>query len=149
MKGLIIVSILLLSQSVFAQNQNYSGIWILNNEKTKLQARPDGMTSSVFIIKQSGRNFSLTIHHVFGAIQDTVLLNMISDGKTRKVLGSFNGKLEQKENYLQITIWDKNFLDKVQYKFGSNKDEFIADEVLKSDSDNHHNVWVFDRQISK
>jgi hypothetical protein len=74
---------------------------------------------------------------------------MISDGKTRNVLGSFNGKLEQKENYLQITIWDKNFLDKVQYKFGSNKDEFIADEVLKSDSDNHHNVWAFDRQISK
>ncbi len=74
---------------------------------------------------------------------------MLSDGKTRQVLKVFKGKLEQKRNYLQITLWKKNFLDKVNYKFGGNENEFIADEVLRSVSDNHHNIWIFDRKIRK
>ena len=134
---------------IFAQSPNYTGNWVLNNEKSKIQSRPDGMTSSVFIIKQVGNNFSLTIHHIFGDEKDTIVIKMLSDGKTRQVLNVFKGKLEQKINYLQITLWKKDFLDKVKYKFGDNKNEFIADEVLTSDSDNHHNIWVFDREISK
>jgi hypothetical protein len=67
----------------------------------------------------------------------------------RQVLNIFKGKLEQKINYLQITLWRKDFLDKVNYKFGDNKNEFIADEVLTSNSDNHHNIWVFNREILK
>lgn len=73
---------------------------------------------------------------------------MLSDGKTRKVLNVFEGKLEQRKDGLHITLWKKGFLDKVIYKFGDNKNVFIADEVLTSDSDNHHNIWFFDRKIS-
>jgi hypothetical protein len=74
---------------------------------------------------------------------------MLSDGKTRKVLNVLEGKLERRKDGLHITLWKKGFLDKVNYKFGDNKNEFIADEVLTSDSDNHHNIWNFDREISK
>ncbi len=70
--------------STFAQTSNYSGTWVLNNEKSNIQTRPDGMTSSIFIIKQNGNDFSLTIHHVFGNQQDTIVIEMLSDGKTRK-----------------------------------------------------------------
>ena len=105
------------------------------------------MTSAVFIIKQEGNNFSLTIHHIFGDKKDTIVIKMLSDGKTRRVLNTLNGKLEHKENYLQITLWEKDFLDIVKYQFGQNKDQFIADEVLTSDSDNHHNIWIFDRKL--
>jgi hypothetical protein len=128
---------------------NYSGTWVLNNEKSKIESGPEGMTSSVFIIKQAGADFSLTIHHIFGDKQDTIVIRMVSDGKTRNVLNTFDGKLEQKNNYLQITLWTKGFLDEVKYQFGDSKNEFIADEVLTSDSNNHHNIWVFDREIPK
>jgi len=106
------------------------------------------MTSSVFIIKQVGNDFSLTIHHIFGDKQDTIVIKMLADGETSKVLNVFKGTLEQKAGYLQATLSRKGYLDKVKYKFGDTNNEFIADEVLVSDSDNHHNIWVFDRKIS-
>jgi hypothetical protein len=146
---LIISGLVFLKSHLVAQIPNYSGIWVLNNEKSKIQSRPDGMTSSVFIIKQVENSFSLTIHHIFGDIKDTIIIKMLSDGKTIQVLNTFKGKLERKKDYLQITLWEKDFLDIVKYKFGQNKNQFIADEVLTSDSDNHHNTWVFDRQAPK
>ena len=109
---------------------------MLNNEKSKIGSRPDGMTSSFFIIKQEKNDFLLTIHHVFGNQQDTIVIKMLADGKTRKVLSVLEGKLEWRKDGLHITLWKKNFLDKVTYKFGKDKNEFIADEVLVSDSDN-------------
>ena len=74
---------------------------------------------------------------------------MLADGKTRKVLNVLQGNLERRKAGLHITLWKKGFMDKVTYKFGQDKNEFIADEVLISDSDNHHNIWVFDRNVSK
>jgi hypothetical protein len=50
---------------------------------------------------------------------------------------------------LQATLWRKNFLNIVNYKFGSNQNEFIADEVFTGRPKNHHSIWVFDREIPK
>jgi len=146
---MLLIGLFFYQSQIFSQTPNYSGTWVLNNEKSKIQSRPDGMTSSVFIIKQVGNNFSLTIHHIFGNQQDTIVIKMLSDGKTRKVLSVLDGKLERKKDGLHITLWKKDFLDKVIYKFGKDKNEFIADEVLVSNSDNHHNIWVFDREVAK
>jgi hypothetical protein len=74
---------------------------------------------------------------------------MVADGKTRKIKLLFKGKLERKDNNLQATLWRKNFLNIVNYKFGATQDELIADEVLTSKANNHHNIWVFDREIKK
>src|SRR4051794_37582645 len=63
---LIILGLLFLKLHLVAQIPNYTGTWVLHNEKSKIQSRPDGMTSAVFIIKQVGNEFSLTIHHIFG-----------------------------------------------------------------------------------
>jgi hypothetical protein len=146
---LTLISLLFYQSQILAQTPNYSATWVLNKEKSNIQSRPDGMSSSVFIIKQKGNDFSLTIHHIFGNQQDTIVIKMLSDGKTRKVLNVLDGKLERRKDGLHITLWRKDFLDKVTYKFGKDKNEFIADEVLVSDSDNHHNIWVFNRDVSK
>ena len=146
---LALTALISFQSQIFAQAPNYTGTWVLNNKKSKIQSRPDGMTSSIFIIKQKGNDFSLTIHHVFGNEQDTIVIKMLSDGKTRQVLNVLDGKLEQRKDVLHITLWKKDFLDKVTYKFGKDKNEFIADEVVTSDAGNHHNIWVFDREISK
>jgi len=142
---LLFIGLSFYESQVFSQTPNYSGTWVLNNEQSKIQTRPDGMTSSVFIIEQKGKDFSLTIHHVFGNQQDTIVIKMLSDGKTRRVLNVLEGNLKQRKDGLHITLWKKDFLDKVTYKFGKDENEFIADEILTSNSDNHHNIWVFNR----
>ena len=72
---------------------------------------------------------------------------LILEHQQPKIL--FKGKLEQKENSLQATLWRKNFLNIVNYKFGNSQNEFIADEVFTGKPQNHHSIWVFDREISK
>ena len=134
---------------IFAQAPDYTGTWLLNLEKSTLEHLPDGLTSSVFIIKQEGDKFSLTRYHIFGEKKKKISFKMIADGKTRKVKILFKGKLEQKENNLQATLWRKNFLNIVNYKFGNNQNEFIADEVFTGKPQDHHNIWVFDREIPK
>lgn len=131
----------------FAQTANYTGTWILNLEKSKLEHQPKGLTGSIFIIKQEGDKFSLTRYHVFGDRKKKISFKMVADGKTRTVKLLFNGKLEQKENSLLATLWRKNFSNIVNYKFGNSENEFIADEIFTGRPQNHHNIWVFDREV--
>jgi hypothetical protein len=146
---LTILGLYICQSIIFAQAPNYSGIWVLNLEKSKLENRPKGLTSSLFIIKQEGDEFRLTRYHIFGDKKKKISFKMIADGKTRKVKILFKGKLEQKENNLLATLWRKNFSNVVSYKFGTSQNEFIADEVMISKPNSHHNIWVFDREISK
>ncbi len=134
---------------IFAQTPNYSGTWVLNLEKSKLEHRPDGLTSSVFIIKQEGDKFRLTRYHIIGEKKKKISFKMTADGKTRKVKMLFKGKLEKKENNLQVTLWRKNFSNIVNYKLGDTQNEFIADEVFTGKPQNYHNIWVFEREIPK
>ena len=140
---LVVVSIF--HSETFAQNPNYTGTWVLNLEKSKLESRPEGLTGSIFIIKQEGDKFKLTRYHIFGEKKKKISFKMKADGKTRRVKMLFKGKLEWKENILHATLWRKNFLNIVNYKFGNNQNEFIADEVFTGNPKNHHNIWVFDR----
>ena len=133
----------------FAQTPNYTGTWILNLEKSQLESRPKGLTSSMFIIKQEGEKFNLTRYHIFGNKKKKISFKMLSDGETRSVKLLFKGKLEWKENDLQASIWNKGFSNIVNYKFGNNQNEFIADEVYTSKPHNHHNIWIFDKDNTK
>jgi len=133
----------------FAQKPNYTGTWLLNLENSRLESRPEGLTSTVFIIKQEGDKFKLTRYHIFGEKKNKISFKMIADGKTRRVKLLFKGKLEWKEHNLQATLWRKNFLNIVNYKFGDSQNEFIADEVFTGNPKNHHSIWIFDRDNSK
>ena len=146
---LAVVGLFVCQLQVFAQTPNYTGTWILNFEKSKLEHRPKGLTKSIFIIKQEGDHFSLTRYHIFGDKKNKISFKMVADGKTRKVKVLFKGKLEREENSLLATLWRKNFSNVVNYKFGTSQDELIADEVMKSKPNSHHNIWVFDREIPK
>jgi hypothetical protein len=134
---------------IFAQTPNFTGTWVLNFEKSKLEHRPSGLTSSVFIIKQEGDQFHLTRYHLSGNKKNKIGFKMIADAKTRRIKLLFKGKLEWKEQNLQASLWRKNFSNIVNYRFGNNQNEFIADEVFKGRPQNHHNVWVFDREVAQ
>lgn len=144
---LAVAGLFVYQSKTFAQTANYTGTWILNLEKSKLEHQPKGLTGSIFIIKQEGDKFSLTRYHVFGDRKKKISFKMVADGKTRTVKLLFNGKLEQKENSLLATLWRKNFSNIVNYKFGNSENEFIADEIFTGRPQNHHNIWVFDREV--
>jgi hypothetical protein len=137
-------------QAKTSAQSNYTGTWILNLEKSQLESRPPGLTGSVFIIKQDGDKFQLTRYHLFGKKKRRIRFRMIADGKTRRVKLLFKGKLERKEADLESTLWGMNILkNTVNYRFRNNRNEFIADEVFIGKPKNHHNIWIFDREISK
>jgi len=61
----------------------------------------------------------------------------------------FKVKLERKEHHLQFTMWRKKLSNVVTYKFGTNQNEFVADEVYAGNPKNHNNIWVFDMEFKK
>ena len=148
---LLLTNIILITfnLSIFGQAPNISGTWILNFEKSKLEDKIDGLTGQMFIIKQEGDKFSLKIYHIYGDKKKKIGFRMLADGKTRRVKIIFKGKLEQKEKSLQATMWRNNYLNIVNYKFGTNQNELIADEVFTGRPKNHHSIWVFDREVMK
>lgn len=146
---LTVLGLFIFQSPIFAQTPDYTGTWVLNLEKSKLEYPPKGLTGSLFIIKQEGDKFRLTRYLIFGDKKKKISFKMIADGKTRRVKILFKGKLERQENSLQATLWRKNFLNIVNYQFGNSQNEFIADEVFTGKPQNHHSIWVFDREIQK
>lgn len=143
------IFLIALNSSLSGQVPNFSGTWILNFEKSKLEDKTDGLTGQMFIIKQEGDKFSLKIYHIYGDKKKKIGFRMLADGKTRRVKILFKGKLEQKVNGLQATMWRKNYSNIVNYTFGTNQNELIADEVFTGRPKKHHSIWVFDREVVK
>jgi hypothetical protein len=146
---LLILGLFAYQSRISSQTPDYTGTWVLNLEKSTLEHPPNGLTGSVFIIKQEGNKFRLTRYLLFGNKKKKISFKMVADGKTRRVKILFKGKLEKTENGLQATMWRKNFSNIVNYKTGNNQNEFIADEIMKSKANNHHSIWVFEREVVK
>lgn len=91
---LTVLGLFFYQSQIFAQTPNYTGTWVLNLEKSQLEHRPKGLTSSVFIIKQEGDKFRLTRYHIFGDKKKKISFKMVADAKTRSVKILFKGKLE-------------------------------------------------------
>lgn len=151
LKLLLLLLGIMFQPQIFAQVPDFTGTWKLNFEKSKLDSTDNlkGLTSQLFVIKQDGDNFSLKIYHMYGDKKRKIGFRMQADGKTRTVKLIFKGKLEQKENSLQATMWRKNYLNAVNYKFGANQNELVADEVFTGRPKDHHSIWVFDRELEK
>ena len=146
---LLILFFFVTKSSSFAQKPNYTGTWVLNFGKSKLEDKTVGLTGQMFIINQEGDKFSLKIYHIYGDKKKKIGFRMLADGKTRRVKIIFKGKLEQKENGLKATMWRKNYLNIVDYKFGINQNELVADEVFTGRPKDHHSIWVFDKEVAK
>ena len=144
-----ILLVLAIQSPAIAQTPNLTGTWVMNKEKSKIEDPSEGLTGSIFRIKQEGNKFRIKIYHIYGEKEKKIGFKMKADGRTRKVKLIFKGKLEQKENSLIATMWRKNFLNIVNYKFGANENELIADEVFTGRPRDHHSVWVFDRETGK
>ncbi len=151
LKLLLLLLGFVLQSQIFAQSPNFTGTWVLNFQKSELDTTDNlnGLTGQVFVIKQVDNKFSLKIYHIYGDKKRKIGFKMTADGKTRRIKLIFKGKLEQKENSLQATMWRKNYLNSVSYKFGATQNELVADEVFTGRPKDHHSIWVFDREVVK
>ena len=151
LKYILLLFCLVFQEQVFAQTPDFTGTWLLNFEKSNLDRTDNlkGLTGQIFVIKQADNKFALKIYHLYGDKKKKIGFSMLADGKTRRLKILFKGKLEQKESSLQVTMWRKNYLNSVNYKFGINKNELVADEVFTGKPKDHHSIWVFDREIAK
>lgn len=143
---LTVFSLIVCQLQLFAQTPNYTGTWVLNLEKSKLEDKSDGLTGSIFIIKQNGDKFRLKRYHIYGDKKKKIGFKMVADGRIRRVKILFKGKLEWEGNNLKAKIYRNGFSNVVTYKFGDNQNEFIADEVFIGRPKDYHNHWVFDKQ---
>ena len=123
----------------------------INFEKSKLDTSDNlkGLTNQIFVITQDGDEFSLKIYHIYGEKKRKIGFTMTADGQTRRLKLLFKAKLEVGNNSMKATMWRKNYLNIVNYTFGANQNELVADEVFKGLPKDHHSIWVFDRQILK
>lgn len=142
------VILILTIESSNAQSPEFSGTWILNFEKSTLEQKSESLTSSIFIIDQKENAFYLTRYHIYGSKKNKIHFKMIPDGKTRTIKLLFRGKLVKQENGLMAVLWRNNFLNIVNYHFGVDSNTLVADEIFMGNPQNHHNIWVFDREIS-
>ena len=151
LKLLVLLLGLGFQSQMFAQRPNFTGTWVLNFQKSKLDTTDNlnGLTGQIFVIKQVDNEFSLKIYHIYGDKKRKIGFKMTADGKARRVKIIFKGKLEQKDNSLQATLWRKNYLNSVNYKFGTNQNELVADEVFTGRPKDHHSIWIFDREVAK
>jgi hypothetical protein len=127
------------------QITDFSGTWILDLGKSKIEDMTESFTGSKFIISQKGDRFKLTRYHFYGDKKNKISFSMKADGKQRGIKVLFRGKLEPTDKGLKATLSKKNFLNMVDYSFGSSHDELIADEVFKGLPRDHHSIWVFNR----
>ena len=107
--------------STWAQQTDFSGTWILNLEKSKLESKPEGLTGSMFVIEQKNDKVYLTRYHIYGEKKDKISFKMTPDGKTRTIKLFFKGKLEKSTNGLKASIWNNSFSNIVNYQFGINQ----------------------------
>lgn len=144
----LLLSMVLCAQ-LQAQTPDFTGTWTLNLEKSSLASRPEGLTNSIFIIRQKGNRFRLTRYHIVKGKKKKIRFKMIADGKTRSVKILFKGKLEWIDNDLKASIWRKNFSNIVTYHYDEARNELIADEVFTGYPKDHHNIWVFEKVTAK
>lgn len=146
MKQLLVLFLVATTTASYAQPvTDFSGTWVLDMQKSKIEDIKEGFSGSKFIITQKGEKFKLTRFHYFGENKNKISFSMKADGKQRGVKVLFKGILEPTDNGLRATLKRKNFLNVVNYSFGTSHDELIADEVFKGLPKDHHSIWVFNR----
>jgi hypothetical protein len=129
---------------------DFSGTWIFNLEKSKLESSPP--TKSVFVIEHQEPNFKLTRTHTRGERSNTLSFEVTTDGKE---------VYEKKGNWETWTrlywLGEELVLDMkmafrgeegtniVHYQLIDGGATFVAAEWYHMRGQNHHNLWVFDR----
>ena len=130
---------------------NFSGRWVLNLEKSKLQIPQP--TSSLFEIDHREPKFRLTRTHVYADRSDTITMDLTTDGtEYPQEFGELRSRtrLYWAESTLildmKVSLKDHKGTNVDRYSLENAGQTFVAVERLRSSQHSHDNIWVFDRQ---
>jgi hypothetical protein len=129
---------------------DFSGVWSLNLQKSKLQIpAPD---SGVFTIDHKEPGFRLSRTFVKGGQSDVWSIDLTTDGKEvvqEEKTETFRGRLSWEGNNLvlnsTITITDRTATNVVRYRLSDDGLTLTATESFRGPRLKYDNVWVFDK----
>ncbi len=133
-----------------ASKPDFSGVWKLNLQKSKLQIpAPD---SGVFRIEHKESIFHLSRTFVKSGQEDTWTVDFTTDGKEvvqEEKTETFRGRLSWKGSDLfldsTISIKDRTATNVVRYHLSDDGRVLTAAEKFKGPRLKYENVWVFDK----
>jgi hypothetical protein len=155
MKTLGVTALALLLTTTLAAGDgtkpDFSGTWKFNPEKSRLEMTAP--TKSIFVIEHQDPKFKLTRTHTLGDKSNTLTFEVTTDGKEHyRKDGVF-------ESWTRMTwMGDELVLDMklafggeqgtnvVHYRLADGGNTFIAAEWYHMPREQHHNLWVFDRE---
>lgn len=134
-----------------AAKPDFSGVWKLNLQKSKLQIpAPD---SGVFRIEHKEPIFHLSRTFVKSGQEDTWTVDFTTDGKEvveEEKTETFRGRLSWKGNDLlldsTISIGGRTATNTVTYHLSEDGLTMTATESFRGPRLKYDNVWVFDKQ---
>ncbi len=145
--SLIIVLILLMSKVYGQQLPDFSGDWVLNFDKSKLQASwTSGLTYGNFKIKHKEPNFSLWRTFTINGKEQVVDFELTTNGQEQKGKHKTLWSLSWEKDTLVLVIRRHEMtIDSVRYSLSADRNEFVADERVDIPREQYHNYWVFDK----
>ena len=151
MAGILwILAIAGLASNEDAAKSNFSGVWNLALQKSKLQIpAPD---SGVFNIDHKEPLFHLSRTFLKGGQSDTWSIDLTTDGKEvvqEEKTETFRGRLRWEGNDLvldsTITIKNRTATNVVRYHLSDDGLTLTATESFRGPRLKYDNVWVFDK----
>jgi hypothetical protein len=134
-----------------AAKPNFSGVWNLDLQKSKLQTpAPD---SGVFNIDHKEPSFHLSRTFMQGGQSDTWSIDQTTDGKEviqEEQTETFRGRLKWDGTDLildsTISIKGRTATNVVRYHLSEDGRTFTATESFRGPRLKYDNIWVFDKE---
>ena len=130
----------------YCQKPDYSGEWVLNLDKSKLQAAwTNGITKGNMKIVHHEPNFSFWRDFTIKGKEKISSYALVTNGQAQKGEHKTIWTLTWKQDTLIVVVTRKSMINEVKYYFTANAD-FVADEHFEDYKTSYHNHWVFDKK---
>ncbi|MBN1187994.1 MAG: hypothetical protein JXB49_37310 [Bacteroidales bacterium] len=129
---------------------DFTGDWILNLEKSKLQAYwTSGLTYGNFIIDHKEPYFSLWRTFTINGKEKEMSYKIQTNGQEQKGRLGTLWFMNWDQDTLVLVVKRKGaVIDSVRYSLSEDRKQFTADERVDTPKSAYYNSWVFDRRSS-
>jgi hypothetical protein len=145
---LLVVFILFIHSAYSQEKPYFSGDWILNLDKSKLQAYwTAGLTYGNFKISHNEPKFSLWRTFTIKGKDKIMAYDIQINGQEQKGKHKTIWTLSWEQDTLVFVVKRHEMtIDSVRYSISPGRTEFIANERVDTPKLKYYNHWVFDKK---
>lgn len=131
-KSFLLIAVLTLFVSMgYCQQPNFSGEWVLNLDKSKLQAYwTSGLTKGNLKIVHNEPNFSFWRSFTIKGKEQVTSYALVSNGQEQKGARRTIWSLSWKQDTLIVVVKRKKMVNAVKYYFSANMMDFVETNIL-------------------